>query len=212
MQRMALLAALLTCAFAFPADPPTTGPATEKRFPPLRVPEGFRATLFASDPLIEYPSAIALEDGDSVAVDQVLPLTESYYVSVSGMIQKPGRYPWHEGMKLKDLVFLARGPKVGADLREGEIARLPADRSTGQLATTIRVPLDSSYLFERDAQGRYAGAAGVPFPAAGSAPEVTLEPFDNVLILRQPQFEMQRSVAIVGAGNERSMNSLCHKS
>lgn len=37
-----------------------TGPATEKRFPPLRVPAGFKATLFACDPLIEYPSVIAL--------------------------------------------------------------------------------------------------------------------------------------------------------
>lgn len=42
------------------ADPPRTGPATEQRFPPLKVPPGFRATLFACDPLIEYPSAIAL--------------------------------------------------------------------------------------------------------------------------------------------------------
>jgi putative membrane-bound dehydrogenase-like protein len=38
---------------------PKTGPATEKRFPPLKVPPGFKATLFACDPLIEYPSAIA---------------------------------------------------------------------------------------------------------------------------------------------------------
>lgn len=42
------------------AEPPATGPETEKRFPPLKVPEGFKATLFACDPLIEYPSAIAL--------------------------------------------------------------------------------------------------------------------------------------------------------
>jgi len=32
----------------------------DSRFPPLKVPEGFRATLFAADPLIEYPSVIAL--------------------------------------------------------------------------------------------------------------------------------------------------------
>ena len=38
---------------------PHTGPATEKRFPPLIVPPGFKATLFACDPLIEYPSVIA---------------------------------------------------------------------------------------------------------------------------------------------------------
>jgi putative heme-binding domain-containing protein len=37
-----------------------TGPETEKRFPPLAVPDGFHATLFACDPLIEYPSVIAL--------------------------------------------------------------------------------------------------------------------------------------------------------
>ena len=36
------------------------GQEGRKRFPPLQVPEGFEATLFASDPLIEYPSVIAL--------------------------------------------------------------------------------------------------------------------------------------------------------
>lgn len=44
-----------TCAAA-----DLTGPQTEQRFPPLKVPAGFKATLFACDPLIEYPSAIAL--------------------------------------------------------------------------------------------------------------------------------------------------------
>jgi putative membrane-bound dehydrogenase-like protein len=39
---------------------PSTGPNTEKRFPPLVVPKGFKTTLFACDPLIEYPSVIAL--------------------------------------------------------------------------------------------------------------------------------------------------------
>jgi len=57
--RLCFLASLLT-ADALAADPPRTGPATENRFPPLKVPEGFSATLFACDPLIEYPSAIAL--------------------------------------------------------------------------------------------------------------------------------------------------------
>ncbi len=41
-------------------EAPRTGPETEKRFPPLRVPAGFKATLFACDPLVEYPSAVAL--------------------------------------------------------------------------------------------------------------------------------------------------------
>src|SRR6478609_131732 len=43
------------------AGPPAqTGPLTEKRFPPLKLPAGFKATLFACDPLIEYPSVISI--------------------------------------------------------------------------------------------------------------------------------------------------------
>jgi hypothetical protein len=52
--------ALRAGVFSSPAqEPPQTGPQTEKRFPPLRLPAGFKATLFACDPLIEYPSTIA---------------------------------------------------------------------------------------------------------------------------------------------------------
>src|SRR5438105_10861914 len=56
-------ALLLTIASDPPAQTsatrPKTGPETEKRFPPLKVPPGFKTTLFACDPLIEYPSVIA---------------------------------------------------------------------------------------------------------------------------------------------------------
>jgi len=43
-----------------PSDATQVGPKTEERFPPLKVPDGFHATLFACDPLVEYPSVIAL--------------------------------------------------------------------------------------------------------------------------------------------------------
>src|SRR5206468_4245801 len=107
------------------------------------------------------------------------------------------RYPWRPGITLRDLVRLARGPRVGALLKEAEIARLPTDRAEGQLATTVRAPMDSTYLFDRDSSGRYVGPPGLPAPAAG-APDVQLQPFDNVLILRQPEFELQRTVTISG--------------
>src|SRR5262245_30484775 len=51
---------LFVAAFAVArAENPPTGPQAEKRFPPLKLPSGFRATLFACDPFIEYPSVIA---------------------------------------------------------------------------------------------------------------------------------------------------------
>lgn len=42
------------------ADKILVGPETEKRFPQLTIPDGFKATLFACDPLLEYPSVIAI--------------------------------------------------------------------------------------------------------------------------------------------------------
>src|SRR2546430_1873875 len=103
---------------------------------------------------VSVPS-FGLEDGDVVVVDPLPDEPEAYFVSITGMIQNPGRYPWRAGMTLRDLVRLARGPRVGALLREVEIARLPADRAQGQLATTVRAPMDSTHLFDRDSAGRY---------------------------------------------------------
>ena len=139
---------------------------------------------------------VTLRDGDSLVVDWVPPLADVYHVGIAGMVQQPGLYPWRPGMTLRDLVLLARGPAVGADLKE-EIARLPEDRSQGQLATTLRVPLDSTYLFQRDSLGRYVGPPGLPFSGRG-APEVVLQPYDNVLILKQPEWDFQRTVVISG--------------
>src|SRR5262249_35848856 len=60
-KRLAPLLVLLLLSGAATAgdDPPRTGPETEKRFPPLMVPPGVKATRFARERLGEYPSAIA---------------------------------------------------------------------------------------------------------------------------------------------------------
>jgi len=181
------------------------GPGTPPRavidipLAPLPWGKGERGKEPADDPVgsVAVPG-LALEDGDSVVVDTVRPLEEQYYVAIVGRVNKPGTYPWRAGMTLRDLVLLARGPAVGADLKEAEVARLPADRSGGQLATTVRVPLDSTYMLERDSAGRYYGPPGTTQAAASGTPEVALQPYDNVLILKQPEFELQRTVEIQG--------------
>jgi protein involved in polysaccharide export with SLBB domain len=99
----------------------------------------------------------------------------------------------------------------GAYLKEAEIARLPEDRSGGRTATTIRVPLDSTYLFERGPDGRYVGPPGVPVPAAG-APDVPLRPYDNVLIMRQPDWSLQRTVVLLGEVRFPGAYALTNKS
>ena len=183
---------------------PERGPGAPARtvidVPLIAIPPSDAARPWASKMDVVGSVAIQmmqLQDGDSVAVDAVPPLARQYYVAIAGMVRRGGSYPWREGITLRDLVLLARGPAIGADLREAEIARMPEDRSNGQLATTIRVPMDSTYLFERDSLGRYVGPPGVPVPATG-APEVKLQPFDNILILREPGFDFQRNVWVTG--------------
>lgn len=141
---------------------------------------------------------IGLQDGDSIVVGAVVDLEDGFYVTITGMVAQPNRFPWREGMTLRDLMLLARGPTVGADLRQAEVTRLPDQRASGELADRIVVPLDSSYLSQRSPDGRYEGPPGVAFPPAGSAPEFALAPYDQVLVLRQPEFEMPRSVKITG--------------
>ena len=140
---------------------------------------------------------IPLQEDDQIQVFSLTTFRPVRYVSIGGAVRRSGRVLFREGMTLRDLVLLANGVQESAYLREAEIARLPDDRSGGRTATTIRVPLDSTYLFERTADGRYLGPPGIPVPSAG-APDVVLKPYDNVLIMRQPDWALQRSVTIDG--------------
>src|SRR6478609_10925048 len=92
---------------------------------------------------------------------------------------------------------MAGGIKTGASLDTAEVARMPRDRTRGQRATTLRVPLDSTYVFDRDTSGAPIATHGLDFAASG-APRVALEAYDNVTIFRQPDFEYPRAVNIQG--------------
>jgi protein involved in polysaccharide export with SLBB domain len=152
-----------------------------------------------------------VRDGDSIAVHRAVPIDQALSVRISGTVRRPGRYPWVPGMTLRDLVTLAGGPVIGADLRSAEVARMPLERAGGILADTLRVPMDSSYLADRQADGTYAAPPGPAFGPPGAAPEFALEPFDEVLLLRQPNFEFQRSVTVLGEVLVPGTYALTHK-
>ena len=82
-------------------------------------------------------------------------------------------------------------------LTEAEVARMPESRAAGAKAVAYRVPLDSSYLFERAADGSYRGPPGLP-ARAGTAADVVLQPYDNVLIFRQTEWSLPQTVVITG--------------
>jgi polysaccharide biosynthesis/export protein len=140
---------------------------------------------------------IELADADEIQVFSQTEFRPRRYVVVTGAVGRSGRYLYREGMTLRDLVLLAGGLQESALLTEAEIARIPESRAAGEIARTIRVPLDSGYLFERGLDGRYLGPPGLP-AASGSGREVVLQPYDHVLFFRQPDWHLQRTVIVTG--------------
>jgi protein involved in polysaccharide export with SLBB domain len=140
---------------------------------------------------------IPLQEDDEIRVFSTSEFRPTRYVAINGAVHKSGQFPYREGMTVRDLVLLAGGLDQSAYLNEAEIARLPVNRNGGVTATTFRVPLDSSYIFERGPDGKYLGPPGLPAPS-GPNPDVTVEPYDNILILRQPNWELQRTAVIAG--------------
>lgn len=141
-----------------------------------------------------------LVEDDVIQLFSLTDFRPERYVAIGGAVRKPGRFPYRQGMTMRDLALLAGGLQESAFLKEAEIARLPEDRTGSTTAVTIRVPLDSTYLFERKPGEEYLGVPGLPASPDG-APEVQLKPYDNVLILQQPYWELQRVVTISGEVN-----------
>ncbi|MBA3580338.1 MAG: SLBB domain-containing protein [Gemmatimonadaceae bacterium] len=138
-----------------------------------------------------------LQEDDEITVFSVSEFRHPRYVAISGAVQNGGRFEYREGMTVRDLVLMSGGLEESALLTEAEVARLPQDRTGGRTATTFRISLDSSYIFSRGPDGKYLGPPGLPAPA-GPSPDQALLPYDNVLILRQPNWELQRNVAVAG--------------
>ena len=139
---------------------------------------------------------IALQEEDEIRIFSRSAFLPTRYVTVVGAVRNPGRVPYREGMTMRDLVLLAEGVTEDADLREGEIARRAETEDPGSLARTIRVRLDSTAL----ASG---GSDGIPLapPHPGGAagiPDIPLKPYDNVLIMRRPGWDLQRLVYLTG--------------
>jgi protein involved in polysaccharide export with SLBB domain len=127
-----------------------------------------------------------LQEDDEITVYSRTDFRPDRYVAIGGAVKESGRFPWREGMTLRDLVLMAGGLTENAYLKEAEIARVPAVRDARVTATTLRVPLDSGYRFESDAAARFDGS------------DVALQPHDNVLILQDPEWREPQAVLITG--------------
>jgi protein involved in polysaccharide export with SLBB domain len=128
----------------------------------------------------------ALQPDDEITAFSRTAFRPDRYVVISGAVKRGGRFPYRDGMTLRDLALLAGGLTELADLAQAEVARRPDTSSVQTLSETVRVPLDSGYLFAENAD------------TPAKATEFALKPYDNVLIFLDPQRRNPATVKITG--------------
>ena len=131
---------------------------------------------------------LTLEDGDDIHVFSRATFRAQPWVTIVGAVRRSGR------VALPHRHHAARRHPPGRRTHRGRGARFRGDRPPPGQPADRRAGADDPPLarLELPAGARARGDA----PAG--AGEVVLQPYDNVLILRRPGYDLQRLVAVTG--------------
>ncbi|RVU23636.1 sugar transporter [Sandaracinomonas limnophila] len=131
---------------------------------------------------------IPLQREDILTVYFQEELREKRKVTIDGQLNKPGIFEYYDGMRLADLVLLAKGFKEGASFSKIEVARriIDPNSSNDNNGTTVEI---FSIPIEGDLKLSDKGS------------QFVLMPFDKVSIKSSPTFEKQRNIFITGQVN-----------
>jgi len=130
---------------------------------------------------------INLQREDILNIYSIGNLRERRYVNILGEVNEPGEFDFKEGMKVGDLILLAKGFKESASFSNLELARRIVTHGDGDLLTN-KIEIIT-----------FAIDGNLKLSNVGSQMEV--KPFDIISIRRAPNYEEQRSVKILGMVN-----------
>lgn len=130
---------------------------------------------------------IALQREDVLKIYSISDLREKRYVNILGEINQPGEFEYKEGMRVGDLILMAKGLKESASFANLEVARRIINHGdsnkNAEKIEIISLAIDGSLQVSNE----------------GS--QMVLQPFDIVSIRKAPNYEEQRSVLVVGMVN-----------
>ncbi len=139
---------------------------------------------------------VFLAPRDSITILSKLQLFPPDSVWIYGAVNKPGKYLLKENMTLKELIFTAGGFRKDALIEEAEISRVdPQHTSIDTLAQILYVKIDSNYTKQ----------------TLSPDEEFLLQPYDNVFIRANSDWELQRNVTIKGEVRYPGVYTLRHK-
>lgn len=128
----------------------------------------------------EIGDDLELKEFDRVVVYSRWDMEEMPRVRIGGEVQKPGEYRLFQNMTLRDLVIRAGNPKRTAYLKNAEITRLSR---SGETVTSFSINVN----LEEALKG-------------GSKDNITLQPYDEVMIRRIPNWSdtTERYISVKG--------------
>ena len=128
-----------------------------------------------SNQINSIDNPILLKKDDVLNILSINELRDDNYIEISGEINKPGVYPFSSNLTLNDLILLAGGVRKNATLAGIEISRINKsdDSESAQIFNLSLNDLESELNFN-------------------------LEPFDNIIIRKNPDIDIKRFARVEG--------------
>ncbi|MDF0694423.1 SLBB domain-containing protein [Aquirufa ecclesiirivi] len=130
---------------------------------------------------------ISLQREDVVKVFSITNLKEKRIVSIFGEVNFEGEFEYKEGMKVGDLILLAKGFKEGASYSKIELARRIVTHGQGTVSD------EKVDIITFDING--------DLEISNKGSQFVLSPFDILSIRKSPDYEIQRYISIQGMVN-----------
>ena len=147
------------------------------------------------DALKRVPAAnLELQGLDEVQVFSISDISDRHYVRIEGLVRKPGKYDYYEGMTVTDLIFRAGGLRESAYRMQVEVSRIdPEAISEGKTASLFAVAMADTLANPSEAT------------------TFKLEKNDIVFIREVPNWGLQENVWVTGEVRFPGMYTLTSK-
>ena len=122
---------------------------------------------------------IPLQREDVVTVFSRYDLKEEYYVTIAGEVNQAGEFPYSENMTVEDLIAAANGLREAAAQSNIEITRRVKDLNSRDISDIVVVQVEKDLSI-----------------TSGDA--TRLEPFDHVVVRRNPNYRVERFIQLDG--------------
>jgi protein involved in polysaccharide export with SLBB domain len=121
---------------------------------------------------------LPLQREDVLVLPSRYELQEEFYVKISGEVNSPGAFAYGANMRVGDLILQAGGFTSGAETSRIEIVRRKNSSDGSEIAEIIPVTVPADLSLQENA--------------------LTLQPFDHVMVRRNPGFRAEQLVRIEG--------------